>query len=734
MWLHVFKSPPLYLRLFAILLPWIVILGLVSKLVTLCTFLLFIMALAGLGLLVLKTISAPLSREDKIFLSLPMGFMVASCLVAIGVRLGVDPSALFWTVMAFAVFGLIQCFVRPEDVQGVPVPGLWGLCVLSLIIALVYFLPGALRDAVYLRDGSYNWMYVDTQYNCAMASSIKSSIGAPRLPDMGVVDLRYHFGPYALAGSMSAALGIPVGDAMVRVVRPAALLALLLATYSLGRFLGRDVGHETTGGILAVAGLFFYGSLASLFANNINSSSLISGAILFQLPYVEVEGNGGPFGHLLLGHSQVHGLSGFQCLLVVLLAKLRTREDRYLTADSFALGPAVLFPSSLLLGIASLGLTVVLLIWFGFRKRQTWFTVGIAACAAIFSVWAMGYVGSSMTAQTEFAPVRLTAERLFQFFVWFYIGLGIRLYAFARVKNPLRDPISAMLIISFAGFVCLSMFFHDHQWGNTRYGFVFAQDILSIFAFAWLSAPVHAILNKNWPEVYSTLTELIRVVLLSSILFLGCAALFSWLPSLSNKAGYPMRLALKSSFILVVSSFAVLVLMTKAKNLRSVITIIAFGICLVGFAAWVTDWVNFGLGRMRMDITISKGEAQGLETLQKASEKGDLIATNQHGLPGFRFGSERSYAYGALSGRPMLLEGWYEGGARNHPLFEKIKQANDFLFSTKDENAFWNVVRDFNIRFIVAKPNTDISLPAPRPNWLRELEDTGTLKIYKVME
>jgi hypothetical protein len=738
------KPVSISVGLFLILLPWILILGFVSPLANLFHFILVVIGLVCVGLLVLNGVVAPLTLECRVMLSLPLGFLVVCGLIALGVRFGISPSLMLWIAACLAVLGFGRLYSKREDLKGLRVDGLWGLVVLSLLIALIYFLPGAIRDGVILADGSYNWMYVDTQYQTAIASSVKSSLNAPRLPDMGIVDLRYHFGPYSLAGSLSAATGIPVGDAVARVVRPAALVALLLASSVLGGFLGRTIEEETMGGILAPTGLFFYGSLASLFENVVNSSSLISGALLFELPYVGVLGQGGPFASLIVGHSELHGLIALVTMLVILLVKLKAQEGRYLAPDAFAFGPAILFPISLVVGIAFLGLTVLLLFWFGGQHKRTWLTVFIALVSAIFAAWVMGYIGSPMTGRIEFSPLHFTAEGLHTFFVWFCVGLGIRLYALTKIENPFREPIFAALLILFSGFVLFGMFFRDYHWGNTSYGFRYSQALLSIFSFAWLSGPVHAAFRHSWPEVYSPVTQLFRFLLASSVLFLLSAGLLWLIPGISERYDYDPRfsidplfsikLTLMSSGLLLLLSFMGLILMGRSLKLRRVLAVSTIAVYLVGFVAWIPPWVNFGLGRMQMDVKISGEEVRGLRLLHEISAKGDLIATNQHSLPGFRQGAtDRSYAYGALSERPILLEGWQAGGAENHPLFKDVKKANDLLFSTNDPAVVWDIVKSFNIRFLVARPDTDIALPTPRPTWLQKVEDTGTLTVYQVL-
>ena len=200
----------------------------------------------------------------------------------------------------------------------------------------------------------------------------------------------------------SAALNIPVGDALVRVVRPIALVSLFLSTYAAGRFLGRRVGHEATGEMLPVAGLFFYGSIVSFLDNPI-FSRLTDGNILSNT--LVIPSHGGIFAHLVLGHSQVHGMNALLLLVLVLFAKLQSPDKRNLNPDISALGPAIIFPSSILLGFASLGLYTVLLLWFGRRNRRTLLTVGIAVSAAILSAKTMGYIGALSSGNlVGFAP------------------------------------------------------------------------------------------------------------------------------------------------------------------------------------------------------------------------------------------------------------------------------------------------------------------------------------------
>ena len=195
------------------------------------------------------------------------------------------------------------------------------LVVLSVLICAVYFLPGARNDAVVRRDGSFNWIYVDTQYFHSVAASIKNSDGPPKAPGTSTEELRYHFGPYAPAAAISRLDGLELGDAFARVTRGASLWALVLSCFGLGTLLSLKANGGKFGGVMSVAGLFFYGSLLSLFTNELNASSSVTGAILFVIPTVAVPADGGPFSHLILGHSMLHGLGAVTAIMGVCLIR-----------------------------------------------------------------------------------------------------------------------------------------------------------------------------------------------------------------------------------------------------------------------------------------------------------------------------------------------------------------------------------------------------------------------------
>ena len=719
--------------LFAILLPWICIIAFESSGIALCTFLFLAIGMLVFGKFLLETINANFTEEDKWLLSLPTGYLSFCGLTALAVRLGVSSFTVFWAIGIPMVIVSIWYFIRHNLISVPKIQGLWALVPLSLIIALLYYLPGAIRDAVYLPDGSYNWMYVDTQFFHAVASSVKSSIGVPRMPGTSTIDLTYHFGPYGIAGILSEALDISVGDALVRVVRPIALLSLLLSAYAAGRFLGRGIGREATGGILAVAGLFFYGSIVS-FLDNPVFTGLTNGNILSETPLL-IPSYGGIFAHLVLGHSQVHGMNALLVLVLVLFAKLQSPDKRNFNPDISALGPAIIFPSSILLGFASLGLYAVLFLWFGRQYKRTLLTVGIAVCAAILSAKTMGYIGALSSGNLiSVAPSETMLSKLLSAFVWFYLGLGVRVYAFTKIRNPFQDHVSATLIILFTGLVATSMFIPDF---DSRYGFLYAQGVLNIFSFAWLTSPLHAAIDRNWSEVFSEVQKVIRIVLISGVVFLICAITFHFIYRNIYSDSSDMSLSairtIKYSSVLVLFSAVGLLLFNKSGIWKPLLTTCMICLYSFGFTAWVTDWENYGLGRQKKDITMSKGEVYGLEVLREVSHKGDMLATNQHSLSLQNQNKvNRSFGYEALSERPVFIEGWDYSSIRNTETFKNMLKDNELIFTSNDAASIKSVIDKYRIKYIVAKPGTDLDISNALPHWLTKIENTGSLNIYSV--
>jgi hypothetical protein len=93
---------------------------------------------------------------------------------------------------------------------------------------------------------------------------------------------------------------------------------------------------------------------------------------------------------------------------------------------------------------------------------------------------------------------------------------------------------------------------------------------------------------------------------------------------------------------------------------------------------------------------------------------------------------ERSYAYTALSGCPALLEGYSYRGVAELPWFETLLHNNDLMFTTTNASTLRTIADTYGVRWLVARPGTDIALNRPLPAWLEEETNCGDLKIYRI--
>ena len=78
-------------------------------------------------------------------------------------------------------------------------------------------------------------------------------------------------------------------------------------------------------------------------------------------------------------------------------------------------------------------------------------------------------------------------------------------------------------------------------------------------------------------------------------------------------------------FLLLLVLAGTSALMKRSRRFSMVGSAILMGVLLIGFLAWITPWLNFGLGRMKMDVTISPGEVQGLKRLGELAAPGRAV-------------------------------------------------------------------------------------------------------------
>jgi hypothetical protein len=55
---------------------------------------------------------------------------------------------------------------------------------------------------------------------------------------------------------------------------------------------------------------------------------------------------------------------------------------------------------------------------------------------------------------------------------------------------------------------------------------------------------------------------------------------------------------------------------------------------------------------------------------------------------------------------------------------------NDLMFTTKDPEMLRTLAMNWHLRWLVARPGTDLSLPRPLQSWLVQEQNCGDLRIY----
>ncbi len=665
------------------------------------------------------------ARGEALLLAPAAGILVISSLTAFWVRLGLPLNWVSAPWLGLAAAGVVCSWKdRALWMKGTVTYG-GALVLFSVLICGLYFLPGARNDAALRHDGSFNWIYGDTQYFDSVAASIKNSDGPPKAPGISTEELRYHFGPYAPAAALSRLDGLALGDAFARVTRGASLWALILSCFGLGTFLSVKANGGKFGGVMSVAGLFFYGSLLSLFTDERNSSSHVTGAILFTIPTVAVPADGGPFSHLVLGHSMLHGLGAVTAIMGLCL--LRRERGSFPSWQEFLLValPALVVSVNSVAALYSLGIVGILLFWGRLAAVRSWLPIMLMFGLFLGAWHIMGYSHSPDMAGATIN--RQPGMYWWWVVVCFTAGLGLRMVGLSWISRPLRDPFSVLVIATTLGLLLFNLSIQLD--GNERYGMYYLDSVFSIFAFSRLTS--------GWwrgAERAQWITEWLRLTGKAVAFFIAYAVVMRILDYMTHSDAWISynRAQMVSLVLLGLVLVGMLALMKQNRGPSKVVSAILMGVLMIGFLAWITPWLNFGMGRMKMDVTISPGEVQGLKRLGELAARGERFATNKHDVDSSADKSGRSYAYAALSERPVLLEGYLHHTKRNSPDFEALLHDNDLIFTTNDPNTLRNLARTWSVRWLVARPGTDIALPRPLPAWLVQQQNCGDLRIYKI--
>ena len=312
--------------------------------------------------------------------------------------------------------------------------------------------------------------------------------------------------------------------------------------------------------------------------------------------------------------------------------------------------------------------------------------------------------------------------------VWFTVGLGFRIMGFRWISKPWRDPFSVLVLASVVGLWAFNLLIQTEH-GDERYGQYYLQSMFSIFAFSLLTPGFwRGAERSQW------IGDWLRLAKKGMIILFACAVLLRTIIYATHSHGWiaSFRFQVLPSFLLLLLLACAAALMKRSRRFSAVGSAILMGVLAIGFLAWITPWLNFGLGRMKMDVTLAPGEVRGLKRLRELAAPGERFATNKHAVDNLPALPERSYAYATLSERPVLLEGYEYRGVTALPWFKTMLRENDLMFSTTDPETLRDIAKTWRVRWLVARPGTDIALPRPLPAWLVEQQDCGDLNIYRI--
>jgi len=678
------------------------------------------------GYAVICAILPATARSGAMVLSPAAGMLVLSALSAFWLRLGFPLVlvAVIWLVLFVA--GIIGLWADRLVVTAARLEHAPALLVLAVMICVIYFLPSAFNDAVSRADGGFTWLSIDTQLYHSMVVSIRNST-PPKMAGSFTSELCYHFGPYTVAAAVSLFVRIAESDALVRVTRGVEQWALLFSCLGLGTMLSLKANGKKFGGIASVAGLFFYGSVLSLASGVVRPRPVASLPLFFD-PGGQFPTNGGPFSHLLLGTSLLHGLEAVTAIVGLCLALEAERECNTWRTLSALFLPAFVATVHSVAGLYCLGVVAVLLFWGRLGKLRSWLFMAVMFALFVEACSLMGYGHAPHVAEAEIQLSRLPVY-WWTFAVWFSIALGIRVMSFGWVTRKWSDPTGVLVLMSFAGLLTFSWI--GALWAGTEhYGVYYLQAVLAIFAFSRLPRGFwRPDVRREW------VAEWLSYVRKGLLLFTIGGALI-------GAAGYAIhRYAGISHFrgrmVLCVLFLGLLMIVSRtwkrSERFSTIASAVIVGVLLVGFLAWIPPWLKYRTGGQSYNVTLTPGEVHGLARLEQMAARGERLATNKHFPTG---GTDEhtadSYAYGTLSGLPVLLEGSYDGAEENLPGFATLNHDNDLLFNTTDPVSLRRVAQSYDIHWLVLRPHTDLSLPKPLPTWLTEQHDTGDLKIYRI--
>ena len=249
-----------------------------------------------------------------------------------------------------------------------------------------------------------------------------------------------------------------------------------------GALVTKSEWEEILGGVMSAAGFFFYGSLLALFTDERNSSSHVSGAVLFKIPDIGVGHDGGPFSHLVLGHSELHAFIAITAIMGLCLFQRESGNVLKLPGIVLLALPACAVPMHSVASLYCFGVALILLFWGRFNSLRSWVQIVVMFCLFLLAWKTMGF-GQAPDALGTRIGLELT-QQWWTVATAFLIGLGFRMVGFSWISRSLKDPVSILVLATVVGFMSFFLFGRlQERRGNLR-GLLSAEHVEYLCIFA----------------------------------------------------------------------------------------------------------------------------------------------------------------------------------------------------------------------------------------------------------
>jgi hypothetical protein len=743
--LQIERSNPLFWTVSLGFAPWLLAPMALGKWGVAASLVFMSIPIAGLGFLTLFYFGFFEDRPSlRIAFALGTGVIVQSGLLYLAVRFGYNSPLLYWSICALGCIGTVRMIrslrQRPQGV--LDGRHLRYLVLISIVACLSYFVTDIRKNHVSTPENGYSFLHADSTFNMTIAAAVKNGV-KPWLPTSGETPLVYHYGSQSIAGSYAKFTGANLSDALLALAG-VGLMALLSASVGLATLVTRLYGGDPIIGPIAGGISVFLYDLAKILQTCFRSVVKTLGFSVSDIgDFGFVTGSAA---HFFYSHSTIWGSIGLMVILSLALWHWDTKEEKFNWRNASALQflSALLLPLNVLAGIAVGGTLAVVAVIRHIRNRESWIFAAVIVSASSGILWVMG-VSESQTVRNSNAVLLIgnplvslmasSAERMATLF-WVFLGFGVGLAPMGMMFSQHRRLLVQIALALATGGFILHAFFDMGIYANNLYILRFFFHFAVVCSVAILSGAFRAQIEGQGTVIFVEQSIGVwRFIALVSLIFLA-SQLAGW--AISLEGVHPFHDGIVRIFAPILTAILSFWLWRNVRRLataRSVSLMILTCIVLFQIAGTVRQIYIYAfkipLVSSNPLLVLDANELKGLNRLRSVSDPNDLCATNRNLIGERNFlGTTFQVLYTPLSERRFLIETPFPFAMISS---DEVRSDNRLLFESSDAEAIRYVAKKHKIRYLVCEPGTDLTLTINLPPWLYRVPDTGSLKIYEVL-